>query len=98
MTFLDRLTGLFRRGGKGGESAGNGGGKGGAKSDLQNNMEKALHMKQAAGPRTTTPEHRTAHEGETHGQQMSMTDRDAGSEGSHQPQLKRSRVARSGDT
>jgi hypothetical protein len=29
---------------------------------------------------------------------MGMTDRDAGSEGSHTPQLKRSQVARSGDT
>ena len=89
MTFLDRLTGFFRRGGN--ES-------GGGKSDLQKNMEKALEMKRAAGPQTTTPEHRTAHEGEVQGQQMSMTDRDAGSEGSYQPQLKRSRVARSGDT
>src|SRR3712207_7074488 len=70
MTFLDRLTGFFR---KGGESDG-------GKSDLQKNMEKALEMKQAAGRQTTTPEHQTAHEGEVQGQQMSMTDRDARSE------------------
>ena len=91
MTFLDKVTGFFR---KGGESSG---GKGGGKSDLQKNMEKALQMKQAAGPQANIPEHRTAHEGGVHGQQMSMTDRDAGSEGSHTPQLKRSQVARSGD-
>jgi hypothetical protein len=91
MTFLDKVTGFFR---KGGESGNNGGGK----SDLQKNMEKALEMKQAAGRQTTTPEHRTAREGEVHGQQMSMTDRDAGSQGTHTPQLKRSQVARSGDT
>jgi hypothetical protein len=93
MTFLDKVTGFFR---KGGESSG--GGKGGGKSDLQKNMEKALQMKQAAGRQTTTPEHQTTHEGGVQGQQMSMTDRDAGSEGSHAPQLKRSQVARSGDT
>jgi hypothetical protein len=91
MTFLDKVTSFFRKGGEGGNS-------GGGKSDLQKNMEKALEMKQAAGRQTTTPEHRTAREGEVHGQQMSMTDRDAGSEGSHTPQLKRSQVARSGDT
>ena len=92
MTFLDKVTGFFR---KGGESGGN---SGGGKSDLQKNMEKALEMKKAAGRQTTTPEHQTAREGEVHGQQMSMTDRDAGSEGTHTPQLKRSQVARSGDT
>jgi hypothetical protein len=92
MTFLDKATGFFR---KGGDARGN---SGGGKGDLQKNMEKALEMKQAAGRQTTTPEHRTAREGEVHGQERSMTDRDAGSEGTHTPQLKRSRVARSGDT
>jgi hypothetical protein len=84
MNFVSKLTGWFnRRGGKG---------------DLKQNMEKALAMKQAAGPQTSIPAHQTPHEGGVSGQQMSMTDRDAGSQGSYQPQLKRSRVARSGDT
>jgi hypothetical protein len=91
MNLLSKVAAFFRK------DSGNEGPHG-HKSDLQTNMEKALHMKREAGRQTTTPEHRTAREGEVHGQQMSMTDRDAGSEGSYQPQLKRSRVARSGDT
>jgi hypothetical protein len=84
MNFVSKLTGWFnRRGGK---------------SDLQQNMEKALTMRQEAGSQTNIPEHQTRHEGGVSGEQMSMTDRDAGSQGSYQPQLKRSRVARSGDT
>ena len=87
MNFVSKLTGWFnRRGGSEG------------KSDLQQNMEKALAMKQEAGPQTNIPEHQTRHEGGVSGEQMGMTDRDAGSQGSYQPQLKRSRVARSGDT
>ena len=84
MNFVSKVTGWFNRSG--------------GKSDLQQNMEKALAMKQEAGPQTSIPEHQTPHEGGVSGQQMSMTDRDAGSQGSYQPQLKRSRVARSGDT
>jgi hypothetical protein len=85
MNFVSKVTGWFnRRGGKGG--------------DLKANMEKALAMKNEAGPETNIPQHQTAHEGGVSGQQFSMTDRDAGSQGSYQPQLKRSRVARSGDT
>jgi hypothetical protein len=84
MNFVSKVTGWFnRRGGKG---------------DLQQNMEKALAMKQEAGPQTSIPEHQTRHEGGVGGEQMSMTDADAGSQGSYQPKLKRSRVARSGDT
>jgi hypothetical protein len=88
MNFLSKLTGLFSRQG----------GREGGKSDLQQNMEKALAMKQESGAPANIPEHQTAHEGGVSGQQFSMTDRDAGSQGSYQPQLKRSRVARSGDT
>jgi hypothetical protein len=89
MTFVSKLTGWFnRRGGKGDHQA----------SELQANMEKALAMKQEAGSQTPIPPHQTRHEGGVSGQQLGMTDRDAGSQGSHQPQLKRSRVARSGDT
>jgi hypothetical protein len=87
MTFVSKLTGWFnRRGGSAG------------KSDLQQNMEKALAMKQEAAPQTNIPEHQTRHEGGVSGEQISTTDRNAGSQGSYQPQLKRSRVARSGDT
>jgi hypothetical protein len=85
MNFVSKLTGWFNR-------------RGGKSGDLKQNMEKALAMKQEAGPQTSIPEHQTSHEGGVSGQQMSMTDRDAGSQGSYQPQLKRSRVARSGDT
>jgi len=60
--------------------------------------DKALKMKQEGASATQIPEHRTAREGGTGGEQFQHTDRDAGSEGSHQPQLKRSQVARSGDT
>jgi hypothetical protein len=84
MNFVSKLTGLFNRRG--------------SKGNLKENMEKALAMKQAAGSQTHIPDHQTPHEGGVSGQQMSMTDRDAGSQGSYQPQLKRSRVARSGDT
>jgi hypothetical protein len=88
MNFLSKLTGWFNREG----------GTQGGKTDLQQNMEKALAMKQETGSPTNIPEHQTRHEGGVSGQQFGMTDRDAGSQGSHQPQLKRSRVARSGDT
>ena len=90
MNFLSKITGLFSRSGDSGESKQN--------SDLKQNMEKALAMKQEAGAQTNIPEHQTSHDGGVSGQQFSMTDRDAGSQGSHQPQLKRSQVARSGDT
>lgn len=84
MNFLSKLTGFFNRGGSSG--------------DLKQNMEKALSMKQDAGPQTNTPDYQTRHDGGVSGEQLGATDRDAGSQGSHQPQLKRSRVARSGDT
>jgi hypothetical protein len=71
--------------------------KGGGKSDLQKNMEKALHMKQQAGPQTNIPEHQTAHGGEVQGAQVNYTDTSLGKEPTYTPNLKRSRVARSGD-
>lgn len=89
MNFLSKITGLFSRSGGKGDPKQNG--------DLKQNMEKALAMKEEAGPQTNIPEHQTSHDGGVSGQQFSMTDRDAGSQGSHQPQLKRSQVARSGD-
>ncbi len=70
-----------------------------AKAALTENMNKALNMKKEAGPQAHIPSHRTAHEGGVKGSQFPTdTDRDAGSQGSHQPQLKRSQVARSGDS
>ena len=84
MTFLSKLTGWFNRGS--------------GKSDLQQNMEKALRMKQEAGPQTNIPEHRTSREGEVQGAQVNYSDTGVGSEPTYTPNLKRSHVARSGDT
>lgn len=69
-----------------------------AHNELVENAHKALEMKKEAGSPTHIPEHQTAHEGKIKGPQFGMTDRDAGSQGSHQPQLKRSQVARTGDS
>jgi hypothetical protein len=69
-----------------------------AHRELVDNAHKALEMKQEAGPQTNIPDHQTSHGSKIKGSQFGMTDRDAGSEGSHQPQLKRSQVARSGDS
>jgi hypothetical protein len=83
MNLLSKVTGWFR--------------PGEAKSDLQKNMEKALHMKQQAGPQTHIPEHQTAREGEVQGGQVDATDTAVGTEATYTRNLKRSRVARSGD-
>jgi hypothetical protein len=85
MNFVSKVTGWFnRRGGKGG--------------DLKQNMEKALAMKQEAGPQTSIPEHQTAHNGAVEGSQVNRTDTGVGTEATFTRNLKRSRVARSGDT
>ena len=84
MNFLSKISGLFNR--RGGQS------------DLKQNMEKALAMKQEAGPQTSIPEHQTRREGEVHGAQVNYTDTGVGPEPTYTPNLKRSRVARSGDT
>ena len=84
MNFVSKLTGWFnRRGGRG---------------NLKENMEKALAMKQEAGPQTNIPEHQTRHEGGVKGGQVNYTDTRLGTEPTQTPNLKRSRVARSGDT
>src|SRR4051794_24405647 len=70
----------------------------GGKTPLQRNMEKALRMKQEAGPQTNIPEHRTAHEGGVQGSQVNYSDTAVGKEPTYTPNLKRSHVARSGDT
>jgi hypothetical protein len=85
MNFVSKVTGWFnRRGGKGG--------------DLKANMEKALAMKNEAGPQTSIPEHQTSHGGEVQGTQVNYTDTRVGTEATYTRNLKRSRVARSGDT
>jgi hypothetical protein len=88
MNFVSKVSGWFNRRG----------GKGDQKSDLQENMEKALAMKQEAGPQTTIPEHQTRHEGGVQGSQVDPTDTAVGTEGTYTRNLKRSHVARSGDT
>src|SRR4051812_19952645 len=42
------------------------------KTPLQQNMEKALHVKQEAGPQTNIPEHQTAHEGGVQGSRCTI--------------------------
>ena len=85
MNFVSKLTGWFnRRGGKGG--------------DLKQNMEKALAMKQQAGPQTSIPEHQTGRNGGVQDSQVNYTDTAVGTEATFTRNLKRSRVARSGDT
>jgi hypothetical protein len=83
MAFFSKLTGLF----KGGER----------KSNLQKNMEKALHMKQEAGRQTSIPEHRTGHGG-MHATDDPNRGSHKGNEATFTPQLKHTRVSRSGDT
>lgn len=67
------------------------------KTPLQRNMEKALRMKQEAGPQTNIPEHQTAHEGGVQGSQVNYSDTAVGKEATYAANLKRSHVARSGD-
>ena len=69
-----------------------------AREELKANAEKALRMKQEAGPQTKIPEHQTSHEG-MHQQDPHPVEVDAtrGREAGFTPQLKRSKVARSGD-
>ena len=74
-----------------------GGSGGGGKSALQQNAEKALAMKQEAGPQTNIPEHRTAHDGEVTGSQVNYSDTGVGREPTFTPNLKRSHNPRTGD-
>jgi hypothetical protein len=68
-----------------------------AREELKANAEKALRMKQEAGPQANIPEHQTAHEGMHKDPHMVEFDRSSGREAGFTPQLKRSKVARSGD-
>jgi len=67
------------------------------KTPLQQNMEKALQLKQEAGPQTNIPEHQTSHVGGVQGPQVDYSDTAVGKEPTYTPNLKRSHVARSGD-
>lgn len=68
-----------------------------AREELMANAEKALRMKQEAGPAANIPEHQTSHEGMQKDPHMVEFDRSSGREAGFTPQLKRSKVARSGD-
>lgn len=68
-----------------------------ARQELKANAEKALRMKQEAGPTANIPEHQTSHEGMQKDPNMVEFDRTSGREAGFTPQLKRSKVARSGD-
>ncbi len=70
-----------------------------ATAELKSNAEKALAMKREAEAKegSHVPEHRTAHEGMRPANDSLVNDATRGAEAGFTPQLKRSRVARSGD-
>jgi hypothetical protein len=68
-----------------------------ARNELKANAEKALRMKQEADAGPQIPPHRTSNEGMRPDPNTPGSDRDLGREAGFTPQLKRSRVARSGD-
>ncbi|MCB8823070.1 hypothetical protein [Microvirga rosea] len=68
-----------------------------ARAELRANAEKALRMKQEADTGTHIPPHQTSHEGMRKDPSMMDFDRSSGREAGFTPQLKRSKVARSGD-
>ena len=66
-----------------------------AREELMANAEKALRMKQEAGPQSTIPEHQTANE--VMNPKTTNEDHIPAREGYFTPELKRTNVARSGD-
>lgn len=66
-----------------------------AREELKANAEKALRMKQEAGSQTNIPEHQTANEGMN--PKTTNEDHIPAREGYFEPELKRTKVARSGD-
>ena len=64
-------------------------------AELKANAEKALRRKQESETATRIPPHQTAHEGMR--DHTSNEDRTPAREGYFQPELKRTKVARSGD-
>ena len=90
MELFSKVTAWFKRGDR--ENAGR------DKSELEQNMEKALHMKKDAGSAAHIPEHQTARAGMKPAHDPEMSDAARAADAGFTPQLKRSRVARSGDT
>lgn len=94
---LNRIMGFFRSkvGGGSGEADASRQQADSARQELMANAQKALQMKQEAGNGATIPPHQTAHEG----MQVNETQEDhtPAREGYFQPELKRTKVARSGD-
>ena len=66
-----------------------------ARSELKANAEKALRMKQEGDAGARIPPHQTAHEGMR--DHSSQEDHTPAREGHFTPELKRTKVARSGD-
>ena len=66
-----------------------------ARDELKANAEKALRMKQEAGPSAHIPPHQTANEGMN--PKTTNEDHIPAREGYFEPELKRTKVARSGD-
>jgi hypothetical protein len=66
-----------------------------AREELVANAEKALRMKQENGVGANIPPHQTAHEGMT--PKTTNEDHIPAREGYFEPELKRTKVARSGD-
>jgi hypothetical protein len=66
-----------------------------ARNELKANAEKALRMKQEGDTGTRIPPHQTAHEGMR--DHTSQEDHIPAREGYFTPELKRTKVARSGD-
>ena len=66
-----------------------------AREELKANAEKAMRMKQEADTGSHVPPHRTAHEGMR--DNSSNEDHIPAREGYFTPELKRTKVARSGD-
>ncbi len=68
-----------------------------ARNELKANAEKALAMKRESGVGAAIPPHQTAHEGMRPANDSLVNDATRAAEAGFTPQLKRSRVARSGD-
>lgn len=73
-------------------------GGGGSRKPTQKELaDKALRMKQDAGPQTHIPDHQTGNEGGVKGPQVGYSDTRLGKESTYTSNLKRSHNARTGD-
>jgi hypothetical protein len=88
---------ISRRGATKGNVSRTDGSRRSGKSALQRNAERALRLKQEAGPQRQIPEHRTAHQGGVQAPQVGYTDTALGREPTYTSNLKRSHNARTGD-